>query len=54
MPFFQPAKQTPDSGLNRRHREEDRRKQLDKMRDEAREKRAEDIVSVSIAIVGLY
>ncbi|KAF9246522.1 hypothetical protein BU15DRAFT_70603 [Melanogaster broomeanus] len=33
---------TPRSGLNRREKEEERRKELDKMRDEARARRAEE------------
>ncbi|KAF9227928.1 hypothetical protein BS17DRAFT_806221 [Gyrodon lividus] len=33
---------TPRSGLNRRDKEEERRKELDKMRDEARARRAEE------------
>ncbi|KAH9935043.1 uncharacterized protein B0H18DRAFT_1114859 [Fomitopsis serialis] len=35
-------KQMPDSGLNRRQREEERKKELNRMRDEARSKRAEE------------
>ena len=38
------SKQTPDSGLNRKQREEERRKQLYKLRDEARAKRMEEAV----------
>ena len=38
------SKQTPDSGLNRKQREEERKKQLYKLRDEARAKRAEEAV----------
>jgi len=33
---------TPRSGLNRREKEEERRKELNKMRDEAKAKRAEE------------
>ncbi|KZT70119.1 hypothetical protein DAEQUDRAFT_764869 [Daedalea quercina L-15889] len=40
--FNKPVKQQPDSGLNRRQREEERRRQLNNMRDEARAKRAEE------------
>jgi hypothetical protein len=35
---------TPRSGLNRREKEEERRKELNKMRDEAKAKRAEEAV----------
>lgn len=40
--FNKPVKQMPDSGLNRRQREEERKKELNRMRDEARSKRAEE------------
>jgi hypothetical protein len=36
---------TPRSGLNRRERDEDRRRELDRMRDEARAKRDAEAVS---------
>ncbi|KAH9843082.1 uncharacterized protein C8Q71DRAFT_234314 [Rhodofomes roseus] len=41
--FNKPVKQMPDSGLNRRQREEDRRRYLNKLRDEARAKRTEEV-----------
>ncbi|KAH7930772.1 hypothetical protein BV22DRAFT_1053972 [Leucogyrophana mollusca] len=40
--FKGPGGSTPRSGLNRREKEEERRKELNKMRDEARAKRAEE------------
>ncbi|KIM65256.1 hypothetical protein SCLCIDRAFT_537052 [Scleroderma citrinum Foug A] len=40
--LFKGGGNTPRSGLNRREREEERRKELDRLRDEARAKRAED------------
>jgi hypothetical protein len=43
--FFQAGGSTPRSGLNRREKEEERRKELNKMRDEAKAKRAEEAVS---------
>ncbi|EPS98519.1 hypothetical protein FOMPIDRAFT_1126231 [Fomitopsis schrenkii] len=42
--LFNRSKQTPDSGLNRKQREEERRKYLYKLRDEARARRAEEAV----------
>ncbi|KAH7914654.1 hypothetical protein BJ138DRAFT_1110329 [Hygrophoropsis aurantiaca] len=40
--FKGPGGSTPRSGLNRREKEEERRKELNKMRDEARARRAEE------------
>ncbi|KAL4254054.1 hypothetical protein ABKN59_002467 [Abortiporus biennis] len=40
--FNKPAGSTPNSGLNRREKEEARRKELNKMREDARAKRAEE------------
>ncbi|OBZ69179.1 hypothetical protein A0H81_10813 [Grifola frondosa] len=37
-----PGASTPNSGLNRKQKEEERRKELDRMRDEARAKRQEE------------
>ncbi|KZT09539.1 uncharacterized protein LAESUDRAFT_756492 [Laetiporus sulphureus 93-53] len=39
--FTKPGSSTPDSGLNRKEKEEQRRSELNKMREEARAKRAE-------------
>lgn len=41
----QPGVSTPNSGLNRKQKEEERRKELNRMRDEARAKRNADTVS---------
>lgn len=41
----QPGGSTPNSGLNRREKEEERRRELNRMREEARAKRAEEAVS---------
>ncbi|EGN92437.1 hypothetical protein SERLA73DRAFT_147151 [Serpula lacrymans var. lacrymans S7.3] len=43
--LFNPGGAGPRSGLNRKEKEEERRKELNKMRDEARAKRAEETVS---------
>ncbi|KAI0082806.1 hypothetical protein K474DRAFT_1654983 [Panus rudis PR-1116 ss-1] len=40
--FTKPAGSTPNSGLNRKEKEEERRRELNKMREEARAKRAEE------------
>ncbi|CAL1705070.1 unnamed protein product [Somion occarium] len=40
--FTKPGGTTPDSGLNRKEKEEQRRRELNRMRDEARAKRAEE------------
>ncbi|KAI0341828.1 hypothetical protein BDW22DRAFT_1358709 [Trametopsis cervina] len=46
--FAKPSGSTPNAGLNRKEREEERRKELNKMRDEARAKRMQDMVSLSV------
>ena len=43
---FQPGAGGPRAGLNRREKEEARRKELNKMRDEARARRVEEAVSL--------
>lgn len=40
-----PAGSTPNAGLNRKEKEEERRRELNKMREEARAKRATEAVS---------
>lgn len=45
--ILQPSGATPNSGLNRKEKEEERKKELHKMRDDARAKRAEEAVSNS-------
>ncbi|KAI0928919.1 hypothetical protein AcV7_008735 [Taiwanofungus camphoratus] len=40
--FSKPAGSTPNSGLNRKEREEERRKELNRLREEARAKRVEE------------
>lgn len=42
---LKPNRATPNSGLNRKEKEEERKKELNKMREEARAKRAEEEVS---------
>ena len=44
---MQPGGSTPNSGLNRKEKEEERKRELNKMREEARAKRAEEAVSPS-------
>lgn len=45
--ILQTGGSTPRSGLSRREKEEERRKELHKMRDEARAKRNEGLVSTT-------
>ena len=47
VPRVQPGGSTPNSGLNRKEKEEERKRELNKMREEARAKRAEEAVSPS-------
>ncbi|KAF7789514.1 hypothetical protein EIP86_000460 [Pleurotus ostreatoroseus] len=45
--FTKPGGSTPNSGLNRKEKEEERKKELNKMREEARAKRAEEAQKTS-------
>ncbi len=44
----QPSGATPNSGLNRKEKEEERKKELHRMRDEDRARRAEETVSILV------
>ncbi|KAI0928918.1 hypothetical protein AcW1_006017 [Taiwanofungus camphoratus] len=52
--FSKPAGSTPNSGLNRKEREEERRKELNRLREEARAKRVEEAVSLLYYVYLLF